>query len=974
MRFNWDLVCLRGIKGSARLFLHRARAFSTLAAFCVAGTSAGASTVTLTSSANPAVQGQPVAFLVSVSGATPTGTVTFYDGATAIVGCTSILLTTGNPATSSCSPPVPLAVGHHLITAEYSGDGNNTPARMALSERVLLTASGTVPTLSAGSYHVCSVAATGTPTCWGANNYGAVGDGTLINRALPVAVSGLASVTTIATGDNHTCASTSVGGARCWGYNYYGQLGNGASVDSAVPVDVLGLSGVIALTGGANHSCALLSTGSVHCWGANSSGQLGIGSNVAQTSPVAVTGLSGSVLAIDAGGNQTCALLATGSLMCWGAGRMGDGTTTARNVPTAVSGLSGSVASVSVGSSNICALLVGGAVQCWGSNGSGQLGDGTVVARLLPINVSGLGSATGLSTSGASTCAILTDGSAKCWGSGNYGKLGIGVVTTPNPTPQSVVGFTSGIADIAVGGTFTCAVTTGGSIRCWGRNTEGELGNGSYGVQRTPADATGVPTGQVSIAAGGFHACTLSASHNLSCWGGRSSGAVGDGVVSIAAQTSAAAVSVLGSTVAQVATGISHSCAVTTLGGLKCWGDNFWGELGDGTTTTRGAPGDVSGLTTGVRSVSAGTQHTCAVTTSGAAKCWGQNQNGQLGNGTTSTSTTSAMSPVDVTGLASGVVALSAGSGFTCALLDTGGVKCWGGNFSGQLGDGTTTNRPLPTDVVGLSSGVTAISAGGDSACALLSSGTVKCWGDNSTGALGDGGVVGSSAVPVDTMPLGAEATTVSVGFSFACARLASGGAECWGYNRFGQLGNGSLVDSATPVFPTGLSSGVAAISAGAQFTCVIMNSGGTKCWGDNQAGQMGNGTVGYEVTASRYVAMPSLTRPLSVSDKSSVTASVDGAIIARYLAGITGSAVPQGVDMTAALRSDPTELRQYLDAIRPLLDIDGDTEFNATTDGLLLTRYLLGLRGAALVVGAVGRNATRDAAAIQTYLSGLLP
>src|SRR2546426_6866748 len=178
-----------------------------------------------------------------------------------------------------------------------------------------------------------------------------------------------------------------------------------------------------------------------------------------------------------------------------------------------------------------------------------------------------------------------------------------------------------------------------------------------------------------------------------------------------------------------------HSCAITRGGALQCWGDNANGQLGDGTTTGSARPVAVKGLAAGVTAIAAGDRYTCALTTPGGVSCWGYNEFGQLGNGTTSDSA----SPVDVTGLASGISAIAARGEHTCALTVAGGVKCWGADINGQLGDGTTTNSPTPVDVVGLATGITAIATGGEHTCALTTDGAVKCWGWNAAGQLGDG-------------------------------------------------------------------------------------------------------------------------------------------------------------------------------------------------------------------------------------------
>lgn len=182
--------------------------------------------------------------------------------------------------------------------------------------------------------------------------------------------------------------------------------------------------------------------------------------------------------------------------------------------------------------------------------------------------------------------------------------------------------------------------------------------------------------------------------------------------------------------------------AITTPtgGALQCWGQNGHGQLGDGTTTYKSLPTPVTSLASGVTAVSGGVYHTCAVA-SGGAKCWGQNAYGQLGDGTTSTGyNTPSSVPTDVSTLATGVVTFDAGDHFTCALTSGGAAYCWGQNLAGEIGDGSNgINKPLPTLVSGMTSGVKGIAAGGAHTCAVDSAGAVKCWGSNYYGQLGDG-------------------------------------------------------------------------------------------------------------------------------------------------------------------------------------------------------------------------------------------
>ena len=288
-----------------------------------------------------------------------------------------------------------------------------------------------------------------------------------------------------------------------------------------------------------------------------------------------------------------------------------------------------------------------------------------------------------------------------------------------------------------------------------------------------------------------------------------------------------------------IVAGGTHTCNLTSGGGVRCWGENIYGQLGDGTNDRSSEPKDVVGLDSGITSISLGYGHTCAITINGEAKCWGKNDYGELGDGTT----TRRSSPIDVVGLGIGVRALTGGAAHTCALTTGGGVKCWGYNGYGQLGDGTNTDRLTPVGVVGLTSGITAIAAGGLHTCGLTTAGGVKCWGENESGGLGDGTTTNSST-PVDVVGLTSGITAIAAGSQHTCALTTGGGVKCWGYNGYGQLGDGTNTDRLTPVDVVGLPSGITAIAAGSQHTCALTDNGGILCWGLNSVGQLGNGTI----------------------------------------------------------------------------------------------------------------------------------
>jgi len=642
----------------------------------------------------------------------------------------------------------------------------------------------------------------------------------------------------VAAGGYHTCAVTDGGGVRCWGENRYGQLGDNTTTWQPAPAPVTDLdSGVVAVAAGLFHTCALTSAGALWCWGLNNSGQLGNGSTASYSVPVAVSGLGSGVAAVAAGFYHTCAVTSAGALWCWGQnslGELGDGTTTNRSTPVAVSGLGSGVIAVAGGGSHTCAATGAGAVWCWGINSAGQLGDGTQTSRLTPVAVSGLSTGVAAVSAGSNhSCAVTGAGALWCWGDNSYGQLGDGS-NDMRMTPVAVLGLGSGVAAVTDGFYHTCAVTTAGAVSCWGHNLFGSLGDGSTTNRSTPATVDGLGTGAAAATAGAFHTCALIGTGAVRCWGLNRSGQVGDGLpIDLLAPTG---VGGLGGVVT-VAAGESHACARTGAGAAWCWGGNGYGELGDGTTTMRAVPAPVTGLGSGVTAVAAGSRHSCALTAAGALFCWGNNYYGQLGDGTS----TDRLAPTAVSGLASGVVAVATGFYHACAATTAGAAWCWGGNYSGELGDGTTTTRFAPVAVSGLS-GVAAVAAGGNHSCAVTTAGAVWCWGYNYYGQLGNGTTT-DSLTPVAVSGLGSGVVSVTAGGNHTCALTTAGAVWCWGANWYGQLGDGTGNSSSVPVALSSLGSGVAQVSAGGYHTCAVTGAGAAVCWGWNSCGQIGDGT-----------------------------------------------------------------------------------------------------------------------------------
>ncbi len=341
-----------------------------------------------------------------------------------------------------------------------------------------------------------------------------------------------------------------------------------------------------------------------------------------------------TALAISAGGDHTCALTSAGGVVCWGdnlAGRLGNNSTTASSIPVNVSGLASGITAISAGSGHTCALTSGGGVLCWGVNNVGQLGNNTTTNSSVPVSVSGLSSGiiAILAADGDHSCALRSDGRPLCWGYNGYGELG------DNSTNDSHVPALTTAADvtsISGGGGHTCATEFGGVMGvavCWGYNHEGELGNGSTTNSSVPVIAWG--SGISAVSAGSVHSCALTSSGAVLCWGGNSVGQLGNNSTT----DSHVPVVTYVSGVTAVSAGGAHSCALTSGGAVQCWGQNESGELGNNSTTDSSVPVNVSGITSGIAAISVGANHTCALTAGGNVLCWGNNTYGQLGNGST---------------------------------------------------------------------------------------------------------------------------------------------------------------------------------------------------------------------------------------------------------------------------------------------------------------------------------------------------
>lgn len=670
----------------------------------------------------------------------------------------------------------------------------------------------------------------------------------------PTIAAALAAVSKVSAGDQHTCVVVSGGAVNCWGDNTYGQLGDRTLDSSGTAVVAFGVTNATAVVAGDTHSCAVISGGTLKCWGQNTYGQLGIGvKSAVYATPITVPGLTG-VTAVALGRDHTCVIVSGGVVKCVGNSNVYNQLGVVNPGPSltflTVPGVTAT--SIQAGGDRTCALVTGGTVKCWGYNVVTSNGEG-------PTTIANLTGVTSLSTAGSIGCAVVSGGTAKCWGSNSLGYLADGT-TTSTSSAVNVLGLT-GVTTVSVtrGGGAICAVVTGGALKCWGRNSDGEMGLGTRtsAVQTSPVTIPGV-TGAIAVSAGSKHTCVVIAGGALSCWGLNTSGQVGTGIIQSAVPVVISGVA--GAT--DLAVGGDHACAIVTGGAVVCWGDNTWGQLGNGTTTSSPSPLAVSGIT-GATQIAADLRNTCAIVAGGVVRCWGHNANGELGNGTLVSSTV----PVPVTDI-TGAISIDVAYSHSCAALSTGAVKCWGTNNDGERG-GNPTVANTPATVNGVTGATVVGVAGvgpfvttnrtpyGGHSCAVVTAGAVRCWGFNITGQLGSGSTGGSNSPRTASGVAGAIGVTAGGdngwgsmlfsapdidGRAHTCAVMADGSVKCWGSNFWGELGNGlAPKNSATPALVSGLSN-ASRIAAGLHHVCAVRTTGVVSCWGANEAGQLGSG------------------------------------------------------------------------------------------------------------------------------------
>lgn len=647
----------------------------------------------------------------------------------------------------------------------------------------------------------------------------------------------------------------------------------------------------LVMASGTSHSCALGSNGTVKCWGSNSYGQLGNGARVDAQTPTLVPNLT-HVIGLAAGDSHTCALIADGTIKCWGdnsQGQLGRGTFQPSALPVLVSTIGNGTAmpaiTIAAGAMHTCAVLANGAVTCWGDNDQFQLGDGAAVDQNAPpaSPISGISDAVAVTAGADHSCVLRNNGQVMCWGRNTNGQVGDGT-TTLRSTPTLVSGLSVDDDEVAVqisaGRLHTCAATVGfnagghriARVKCWGFNGSGQLGDGSTDDGPTAVVAkAGDQTDDVrSVAANGDHSCVVMGDGSLECWGENADGQTGDGTVgAIVGGVYQQGIKVVPTLVGDpksvhaISLGYAHTCRLVGDGTVECWGSNLRSQMATGTFAGAGLSEPrlvpaASAASVPRLQIAAGPYHSCGMVDGGGVKCWGHNDEGQLGDG----STTSSGTPVGVVGVAD-AVAVSVGRHHSCALIADGRVQCWGDNNSAQLGDPYVVGWTVvgPTFIADVT-GIVEVTCGDFYTCAVNVNGAVQCWGKNDRGQLGNGTATLETAVyevVKDSGTILAPIRSISAGGAHTCAVDAIGSMHCWGNNQSGELGDGSTTerDGAVRIALVN-DSGARTAGAGSAHTCAVTVEGTAQCWGTNWSGELGDGSL---LLSRKYPGVvPSLT------------------------------------------------------------------------------------------------------------------
>ena len=687
--------------------------------------------------------------------------------------------------------------------------------------------------------HACGILNNGTLWCWGVNGNGELGNGTTTSSAVPVAVPGSDFWIDVAAGSTHSCGIKSDGRLFCWGERYGGKIGNGgsASGNQLTPVEVTGGGVWVSVTAGEDSTCGIQANGKAFCWGERSYGRLGVGGATSgnQTTPVLVTG-EGAWKKIDANATHTCGIKTDDTAWCWGYaqyGKTGRGNTTDAANPVLVFSGTDKWLDIDAGFNHTCGIKANGTAWCWGAGTGGQLGDGATTNRIMGVAVTGGGTWTSINAANTHSCGIKTGGTLFCWGTNTYGEIGDDTTIT-RTSPVSVAGGAAWKA-VSGGSYFTCGIRMDGRRNCWGSNgIEGRLGDGAT-ISRSVPTPIEPRSPWKYVTHGHSHICGIKTDDTLWCWGANEYGQLGNNTTSpsyVPVQVTGG-----GSWRSVSATGQYFTCGVKTDNTGWCWGRSGNGYLGNGTGVDSPVPYEIDSAMAW-KIIETGNVHACGIQTNDRLYCWGSRSNGRIGNGGLTTGGTLVPIVIGTDTWQS----ISAGGSHTCGIKMDGTAWCWGAQQYGRLGNGSTSagDQTTPLAISGGGTWKTLQVALGGHSCAIKSDDTLWCWGYNVEGQVGNGSVSATGvATPVQ---IGTDSwKSTALGNAHSCGIKTNDTLWCWGANGLGRLGNGTTAQQTSPIAVSG-GGHWSRVAIGYEGSCAVTLSGNEiYCWGSNDSGELTN-------------------------------------------------------------------------------------------------------------------------------------
>ena len=749
------------------------------------------------------------------------------------------------PILISLSPTIFISVGiQHSLGLKsdgkiwgwgYNGSGqlgnNITPAA---TPRFIVGGAKTFCKITGGQHHSIGVDYLGKVWGWGYNNFGQLGNNTIVNKCTPTAILGI--VKTFCQINSMYSQSFGIdknGKLWGWGYNNYGQLGDKTIISKITPVDIIGFKRTFCqITAGYYHTITGDKYGKIWSWGNNNYGGLGINSLVSKSTPTAILGVNKTFCQISAGSYYTMGIDLRGKVWGWGQnnrGQLGNFSLTQKMTPTDILGVKKTFCKITTGQYHTIGVEYNGHLWGWGYNMFGQLGVNSNSSYSTPVAILGvLKTFCQIASGDYHTSSIDKNGKVWGWGYNFYGQLGINSQVCKN-TPVAVVGVVKTFCQISAGLRHTIGIDKNGKVWGWGQNVNGQLGINSVVSKSTPTAILGVSKTFCKIYTNQYHTMAIDNYNRIWGWGRLDylgvnlSGNILTPILISLSPTNF------------ISAGNQHSMGLKSDGLLFTWGDNTYGQIGNNTIVNACFPTIYPTQKT-FCTIASAQYHTLGIDKNGKIWTWGLNAKGQLGDNTI----ISKNSPVNLLGVNKTFCQIVGGANHSAGLDRYGKIWNWGDNTYGQLGTNNYTSKSTPVALLGVNKTFCQIEAGLNYTIGLDIYGKSWGWGDNTTGQLG---IYALSLTPIliNLSPT----SVISAGNQHSMGLKTSGQVWSWGQNTYGQIGNNTVTQVVTPLFIIGgIQKTFCKISGGQWFSLGIDDNGKTWSWGYNSKGQLGDRSI----------------------------------------------------------------------------------------------------------------------------------